>query len=211
MLATDKEIFDAIRARKGSALTQQDVDAINAVMYPAGASTSSAIAWGAKVSQSFRDKVRAISSRLMCDPSDLMSCMAWESGRTFSPSVKNMAGSGATGLIQFMPATAKGLGTTVEKLAAMSAEAQLDWVEKYFQPYKGKLGSLADLYMAILWPAAVGKPMEHILWSQKDRPTTYRQNAGLDANKDGIITKAECSAKLYAMKAEGQKPENLAS
>lgn len=209
---TDEEIFAAIRARRGSALSQDHVNAINGIMYPTPSTAApAALAWGAKVSSSFRDKVRAISARLGCDPSDLMSCMAWESGRTFSPSVKNMAGSGATGLIQFMPATAKGLGTSVEKLAALSAEQQLDWVEKYFQPYKGKLSTLADLYMAILWPAAVGKPMEHILWSQKDRPTTYRQNAGLDANKDGVITKAECSAKLYAMKAEGQKPGNIAS
>ena len=31
--------------------------------------------------------------------------------------VKNAAGSGATGLIQFMPRTAQGLGTTTAKLA----------------------------------------------------------------------------------------------
>jgi soluble lytic murein transglycosylase-like protein len=37
-----------------------------------------------------------------------MACMAWESGRSFRPDVKNMAGSGATGLIQFMPTTAAG-------------------------------------------------------------------------------------------------------
>lgn len=208
MSLSDEQIFTAIRDRRGSGLTQAHVDAVNGIMYPAPAPT--ALAWGAKVSPAFRDKVRAIAARLGCDPSDLMSCMAWESGRTFSPSVKNMAGSGATGLIQFMPATAKGLGTTVEKLAALTAEQQLDWVEAYFQPYKGRLSTLADLYMAILWPAAVGKPLEHVLWDKATRPTTYRQNAGLDANKDGRITKAECAAKLYAMKAAGQQPENMA-
>lgn len=31
---TDKELFDAIRARKGAALTQADVDAINRVIGP---------------------------------------------------------------------------------------------------------------------------------------------------------------------------------
>lgn len=31
-MMTDKEIFDAIRARKGAALTQADVDAINAIL-----------------------------------------------------------------------------------------------------------------------------------------------------------------------------------
>lgn len=206
---TDKEIFEAIKERKGSGLTQAEVDAINAIMYPSRTTAKTPLAWGAKVSPAFRDKVRLISSRLGVDPSDLMTCMAWESGRSFSPSKKNMAGSGATGLIQFMPATAQGLGTTTAALAAMTAVQQLDWVEKYFQPYKGKLHNLADLYMAILWPAGVGKPMEYVLWDAKSRPTTYRQNAGLDVNKDGMITKAECSAKLYAMRAEGQRPENV--
>jgi hypothetical protein len=210
IVLTDKQIFDAIRERRGSALSQADVDAINAILYPLKPEISLPLAWGAKVSPAFRDKVRGISGRLGCDPSDLMSCMAWESGRSFSPSVKNMAGSGATGLIQFMPKTAIGLGTTTANLAAMSAEQQLDYVERYFQPFKGKLTSLADLYMAILWPLAVGKPLEYVLWDERSKPTTYRQNSGLDANRDGMITKAECSAKLYAMKAEGQRTENLA-
>lgn len=211
-MLTDKELFDAIRERRGTALSQEDVDTINRILHPAGlpGTALQPFAWGAKVSPEFRDKVRAISLRLGCAPGDLMSCMAWESGRSFSPSKKNMAGSGATGLIQFMPSTAVGLGTTTTALASLTAEQQLDWVEKYFQPYKGKLATLADLYMAILWPSGVGKPMEYVLWDAKSRPTTFRQNAGLDINHDGAITKAECAAKLYAMKAEGQRPENIA-
>lgn len=210
MFLTDKQIFDGIRERKGASLTQVEVDTVNAIMYPDKVAGGSPLAWGAKVTPRFRDKVRAISARLGNDPSDLMTCIAWESGRTFSPTVLNKAGSGAIGLIQFMPKTAKGLGTSTAALALMTAEQQLDWVEKYFQPYKGKLHNLADLYMAILWPAGVSKPMEYVLWDEKSRPTTFRQNAGLDINKDGEITKAECSAKLYAMKAEGQHAENVA-
>lgn len=211
-MLTDKQIFDAIRERRGIGLSQEEVDTINRIMYPNGlpGAVTPPLAWGAKVSPEFRAKVRSISARLGCAPDDLMSCMAWESGRSFSPSKKNMAGSGATGLIQFMPATARDLGTSTAALAALTAEQQLDWVEKYFQPYKGKLATLADLYMAILWPAGVGKPMEYVLWDKRTRPTTFRQNAGLDINHDGAITKAECAAKLYAMKAEGQRPENVA-
>lgn len=211
-MMTDKEIFDAIRERRGRGFSQEDVDTINRILHPNGLPgvEGKPLAWGAKVSPEFRDKVRAISGRLGCAPDDLMSCMAWESGRSFSPSKKNMAGSGATGLIQFMPATAKGLGTSTAALGAMTAVQQLDYVEKYFQPYKGKLNTLADLYMAILWPAGVGKPMEYVLWDARTRPTTFRQNAGLDINRDGSITKAECAAKLYAMKAEGLLPGNVA-
>ena len=209
-ILADKQIFDAIRERKGSSLSQADVDVINTIMYPVKSTAREPLAWGARVSSSFRDKVRAIASRLGCEASDLMACMAWESGRSFSPSKMNMAGSGAVGLIQFMPSTAASLGTSTASLAAMTAEQQLDFVEKYFQPWKGKLHNLADLYMAILWPKGVGQPLEYVLWDKQSRPTTYRQNAGLDANYDGAITKAECSAKLYAIKAEGQQAENMA-
>lgn len=171
----------------------------------------SPLAWGAKVSQAFRDKTRVIAAELGCDPSDLMACMAWESARSFRPDVKNMAGSGAVGLIQLMPATASGLGTTTAALEALTAEQQLDWVERYFHPFRGRLHGVADLYMAILWPLGVGKPDSYVLFDKDDRdhPARYRQNAGLDINHDGHVTKAEAAAKVVAMKAEGLRPLNI--
>lgn len=165
------------------------------------------MAWGAKVSKTFRDRVRWICDTLEINCDDLMACMAWESGRSFSASVTNMAGSGATGLIQFMPATARSLGTTTKELAKLSAEDQLNYVYKYFRPWKGKLATLSDVYMAILYPKAVGKPDDFALFTGG---ISYRQNAGLDINKDQKVTKAEAAAKVYAMRAEGLKPENAA-
>ena len=111
-------------------------------------------------------------------------------------------------IIQFMPSTAVSLGTTTAKLARMSAEDQLNYVFKYFEPWKGRLRNLGDVYMAILWPLGVGKPDSFVLWEKGKRPTTYRQNAGLDANKDGKITRAECLGKITAMRAEGFLPKN---
>ncbi|HET7255617.1 MAG TPA: transglycosylase SLT domain-containing protein [Xanthobacteraceae bacterium] len=165
------------------------------------------LCWGAKVSDEFRKRVRWIAETLQLDANDLMACMAWESGRSFSPSKRNLAGSGATGLIQFMPSTARSLGTTTDALAGMTAEDQLNFVYKYFRPWKGRLPSLSDVYMAILWPSAVGKGDDYALFTGG---VAYRQNVGLDLNKDGKVTKAECSAKLYAIRAEGLRPENLA-
>lgn len=168
--------------------------------------------WGKKVSQQFKTTVIAIAHSLKMPAAGadwLMGCMAWETGGTFSPSIKNMAGSGATGLIQFMPSTAVSLGTTVDKLAAMTAEAQLEYVYAYFKPFAGRLGNLGDVYMTILWPAGVGKPDDYVLWSQATRPTTYRQNAGLDVNKDGVITRAECIAKVQAKLDKGYQPEYM--
>lgn len=146
-----------------------------------------ALAWGKKVSPEFRKRVFEICDELGMDPDFLMACMAFESAETFSPSIKNAAGSGATGLIQFMPSTAKGLATTTVSLAMMSAVQQLEYVRKYFLPYRGRLHSLGDVYMAILWPAGIGKADSWALWDKASRPTTYRQNAGLDLNKDGKI------------------------
>jgi hypothetical protein len=78
---------------------------------PAPGGQDAGIAWGAHVSAAFRHKVIAIAARLAMDPNHLMAIMAFETGRSFDPAVTNHAGSGATGLIQFMPATARSLGT----------------------------------------------------------------------------------------------------
>jgi hypothetical protein len=188
------------------AVMDRAIAAALAEMEPVAAPVTG-LAWGAKVSATFRDRVRWIAEQLGIGASDLMACMAWESGRSFSASVANMAGSGATGLIQFMPATARALGTSTVTLAAMSAEDQLNFVFKYFEPWKGRLHSLADLYMAILWPKAVGKPDDFVLFEDG---IAYRQNAGLDANRDHQVTKAETAAKLYAIRAEGLRAENVA-
>lgn len=165
------------------------------------------IAWGAKVSQTFRDRIWWIADELGLDPDDLMACIAWESGETFRADVKNAAGSGATGLIQFMPSTAKALGTTTAKLARMTPEDQLNYVYKYFKPYKGRLNNLGDIYMAILWPKAVGKPDSYVLWDAGQMPTTFRQNAGLDINKDKKVTRAECLTKIVGKLSKGLSPE----
>lgn len=138
-----------------------------------------------------------------------MACMAFESGETFSPSVRNAAGSGAIGLIQFMPATVMGLGTTVQALASMSAVEQLDYVRDYFKPYRSRLHTLSDLYMAILWPKGIGRPEDFVLWNKGTSPTTYRQNAGLDGNADHDITKAEAAAKVQAKLDRGRQPQFL--
>jgi hypothetical protein len=161
------------------------------------------IAWGAKVSSDFRARVIAIAGELGTNPDFLMSAMAFESGETFSPSIRNAAGSGATGLIQFLPSTAMSLGTSVEALAAMTAEEQLVYVEKYLNPYKGRIGNLEDLYMSILRPAAIGKPDSFVLFRRGT--IAYEENAGLDANKDGVVTKEEASAPVLAQLVKGRK------
>jgi Transglycosylase SLT domain len=151
------------------------------------------IAWGKKVSKDFKAKVIAICDMLGCDPSHLMSAMAFETGESFSPTIQN-GKSGATGLIQFMPNTAKGLGTSIDKLLAMTAEEQLDVVERHLKPFKNRMKSLSDVYMTILLPSAVGKPEAKALFVSPAK--AYVQNKGLDVNKDGIVTKGEAASKV---------------
>jgi len=88
------------------------------------------IAWGTKVASDFKNKVIGIAKDLGTNPDFLMAAMYIESGGTFSPSILNKAGSGAVGLIQFMPKTAVNLGTTTDQLKAMSAVDQLEFVKK---------------------------------------------------------------------------------
>jgi peptidoglycan hydrolase-like protein with peptidoglycan-binding domain len=145
----------------------------------------------------FKRKVIDIGKRLDVNPSFLMAVMAFETGHTFRPDIPNAAGSGAVGLIQFMPATARDLGTTTGALAAMSALNQLDFVEEYFRraiAARGKLENIEDTYMAVLFPKLVGKPQSAIF---AKRPTErYALNRGLDLNGDGIITKFEAAQKV---------------
>lgn len=171
------------------------------------------LCWGKKVSAPFRVRVVEIGDHLAINPDFLMACMAFESGETFSPSIKNAAGSGAVGLIQFMPSTAQALGTTTQQLANMSAVKQLDYVEKYFQPKLGRLKTLEDTYMAILWPIAIGKSNNYVLFDRKDaeHPKRYIQNAGLDFNGDGLITKIEAAAKVRIKLEKGLLPENAST
>ena len=171
----------------------------------------SRFAWGAKVSQEFRNKVADIAKDLNTDPNFLMACMAFESGRTFRADVQNAAGSGARGLIQFMPSTAAALGTTTALLSEMTPVEQLDVVKKYFAHQK-HLQTLSDVYMAILWPAACGKPDSYVLFDKNDHdhPKRYVQNAGLDLNHNGQVTKGEAAAKVQALLLEGLEDKNCA-
>lgn len=167
------------------------------------------LAWGAKVSEDFCNRVVAICQDLFSyqdAASDLMACMAFESGGTFSASVRNAAGSGAVGLIQFMPSTAQGLGTTTYLLSLMTPEDQLSYVQAYFRPYARRIFRLSDMYMAILLPKYISSSDDAILFPEDT--IAYQQNRGLDTDKDGQVTKGEVCARLYAKKQEGLLPQN---
>ena len=165
------------------------------------------MAWGATVGADFRAKLRDVAATLVCDPSHLMAVIHFETAGTFSPAIQHPA-TNATGLIQFVPSTAEQLGTTIDNLKAMSQLQQLDMVVAYFQMFNffGKLHTLSDVYMAVLYPAAVGRPEAHVLFAQGSE--AYRLNRGLDLNGDGAVTKHEASSHVQRSLEVGLRAGN---
>jgi hypothetical protein len=167
------------------------------------------LAWGNRVDQTFREKVYEICQYFGWPElfaSYLTAIIAFETGRTFSSITRNRV-SGALGLIQFMRSTLKYLGYTQTQMRAMTNTQQLDVVKKYFEPYAHKIKDLESMYMAVLWPAAISKSNEAVLF--KRGTIAYRQNRGLDKNKNGYITKYEAAQKVREQLEEGYKPENV--
>ena len=165
---------------------------------------------------SFQQGVTDLAKKYGLSEDALYAVMDFETGGTFDPAQKNAAGSGATGLIQFMPETAKGLGTTTEDLAKMTRTEQLVYVDRYLASKNIQGAGVEDLYMSVLFPAAVGRSNDFVLFGKGARtfgntdysePIYYDQNSGLDLNKDGSITKAEAASKVVERMIKPQSQE----
>lgn len=120
------------------------------------------------ISSSLAQKVYDTAVSLNIDPAHLANVIHFESAYKWRPDVENTSyrhqkcgGGYATGLIQFIPCTAQGLGTSLAALKAMTAEQQMDYVKKYFADVIREYGPLRtqeDVYMAVFHPKAIGKP-----------------------------------------------------
>lgn len=158
------------------------------------------------LSDEFYAKIEQVAQSLNTKPEYLIAVMNFETGGTFNPAEKNKAGSSGTGLIQFMAATAKGLGTSTSKLAAMSQVQQMDYVEKYLKPYmKYNFDSIPDVYLSVLCPSVLKRNTPYFAssdgshycsYKNKGSGIEYKQNKGLDVNGDGLITTKEISSKV---------------
>lgn len=173
-------------------------------------------------SQAFLRELVRVAERLAIDPNWLLAVISFETAGTFRSDI--LAG-GATwsearypseastpgiGLLQFTYRYARQpFGVTAADLAAMSPVAQLEYVERYLAqgaPY----GSLCDLYCAVFWPAARGKPDGYIAIARSSASTGryYAGNARLDRDRDGTITRGEICGQvrgIYAA-AAGRAP-----
>lgn len=138
--------------------------------------------------EEFTEKVNNISNELGIEANWLMFVMWFES--RLNPQAVNPI-SGAQGLIQFMPSTARSLGTTTDILKRMNNVQQLDYVLAYLRPYKGKMKSWVDVYLAVFYPKAIGKPNFVIT-----PDIVAKQNKIFDLNKDLDITVDEIKTAL---------------
>ena len=101
--------------------------------------------------KAFRNKLHSVSQYLGTHPQWLADVMAVESYDTFRHDAQGS--DSALGLIGFMPATAAELGTTQSALMRMSRVEQMDYVQKFLEPFKGRLNSVFDIAVAVYRPA----------------------------------------------------------
>jgi len=148
----------------------------------------------------FLKRVNEVSAKIGANPADLLGLMASESG--LNPQARNK--SGATGLIQFMPGTARGLGTSTAALYRMNRVQQMDYVEKFLTKFAPRNPTPGHLYTSVFLPAFAKKPANYVVakrggfrddWGHHPA-AWYSANSGLDLNKDGSITIAELGQRI---------------
>lgn len=146
--------------------------------------------------EAFLEAVEEMSKRLNIDPNKLLNVMAFESG--LNPQADNPNSSG-TGLIQIMAKTAKGLGTTVEKLKKMNAIDQLKFVEAFFEQFGKLADTLEAVYTAVLAGRSVSDP-NAVLFRKGSKRTGefFTANRKLDTDDSGTITAGEATEKVRA-------------
>lgn len=160
-----------------------------------------------KVEADFANKIVEVANNLGTNAYWLANLINFETAASFNPAIQNSLG--YTGLIQFGDGAATDLGTTTSHLKTLSAIEQMDFVQKYFElPHKRKgsnYGTPADLYMAVFYPAAVGKSLDFNIaehWASKDkrgRPASYFSSAAVNPGIVTVrdyVTKANNNAKL---------------
>jgi hypothetical protein len=154
------------------------------------------------VTPEFLRQVEGVAQRVGAKPEELMGVMSLETMGTFRPSVAN-PDTHATGLIQFMPRTAQGLGTSIGDLSRMTPSEQLPWVEKYLsQPaYRGRVGSLEGLYSAVLPGHIMGA--DEVMF----RPGTaaYNANRWLDTDHQNGISVQEAVQQVRIRMGQGAR------
>lgn len=152
-----------------------------------------------KETPGFKNKVKAVAKAIGAAEMDLVKIMFVESAGTLNPAVRNNIG--CVGLIQFCPDEGGGSTKTIgrkkyqlSQLQTMNRIQQMDVVQEYFNAlgYNGsKPLSLTDMYLSTFYPAAVGKPSNFIIGSERKNKEyqflVAQQNPGIAADSTTFI------------------------
>lgn len=144
----------------------------------------------------FEPAIRRVARQLGTDPRFLLAVIRKES--RFDPRAENPWG--YVGLIQFGPAARTELGVTKEQVLAMTPAQQVELARRYYWPYRGKLNTLADLYMATFLPAYLGQSADAIIAARGSKRA--KNNPSLDHDGDGQISYWEPGAAAAALLQE---------
>ena len=106
----------------------------------------------------FAKALAASADRIGIPAQWLADIMAFETGGSFNPGIRNTGAAGVAagtpvGLIQFIPSTAESLGTSTDALARMTRAQQMRYVEEYFKrgiQEVGKFKRMDDVF-AFIW------------------------------------------------------------
>jgi hypothetical protein len=146
--------------------------------------------------EQFMNKLDEVCGRLQINTVDLITVMQAES--LLNPTAINPQ-SGASGLIQFMPKTARGLGTSVEAIRNMDPIDQLDLVEQYYSRYRGRMNNYADLYLATFYPRALYRGLDFVLGSEE---SADRVRVIANQNRKSVLNAAGKPNQSYITKRD---------
>ena len=128
----------------------------------------------------FTSSIEALAEKHGISTNELYKVIKGESG--FNPKAKNA--SGATGLFQFMPATAKELGVSTKDILNMTPTQQVGLYDKYLERWKYSSNNRLGIMQAA--PAFANREPEAVIYGKDTK--AWKQNPGWRELNDGPIT-----------------------
>jgi hypothetical protein len=145
-------------------------------------------------SPGYNAKIASIAGKLGVKTDDIKQIFHHESNT--NPKSGSGKSRGPVGLLQFTETTLRDeFGLTRKQVLDMSAEEQLDLVDKYLSKHKGKIKNVYDLSLATLYPTAITKPDDFVIGSEVSPARAAeigRINRGINNGKP--FTKAQYKA-----------------
>ena len=140
----------------------------------------------------FTSAVEELANKYNISPTEVYAVVQGESG--FNPQAQNA--SGATGLFQFMPATAEELGTSVDAIKSMSPTEQVELYDRYLERWNYDGSNRLGIMQAA--PAYADRSPDDIIYDVGS--AAWDQNPGWRELGDGPITVRSINA-YYSRRA----------